>query len=174
MKEVEEIAKQLASPIDAGPGAMSATVLRMIHSVPRNDAVNVLWYAYTKGFVRGAALAAVLPDAWSGPEFPMRRLKRQTWLQLFSEAGFCSDKGRPAPTEPIEVWRAQVGRTLGLAWTTDRKKARWFHSRNLRVGLQSTLLRGIVTPRGVLAFIDGRNENEVIVHPRRVKKVVMP
>lgn len=124
------------------------------------------------GIVSDADLARAVPDAWSAAEWPCRAVPRRIWLEWFAVAGFVSDPpGRPAPTEPLEVWRAQVGRVLGLAWTTSEERGRWFHDRNANYFKFSgaRLLRGTVQPAGVLALCDGREESEVIVHPKRVR-----
>ena len=140
--------------------------------VGRNDAAQLLRELYLAGRVDDDQLRSVLLGVWSGAEFPCRYLPRWQWLILFEKAGFLSDTGAAAPTEPIELWRAQVGRTMGLSWTRDREQATWFHERNARLGLQGRILHTVAAPRAVLAVIDGadsRGEREVIVQPGRIK-----
>jgi hypothetical protein len=99
---------------------------------------------------------------------------------LFARAGFISTAGRPAPTEPLVIWRGQRDRRAPkMSWTTDRDRAVWFAHRYGLVSRPSVLYRAVAPPEAVLAFIDSehdRAETEVIVNPhllRDVEKVSM-
>lgn len=132
----------------------------------RNHGPVLLLRLWEAGRLNVQALRAVICDAWNGAEFPCLTVPRRIWLEWFRSVGFVSDSGRSAPTEPLEVWRSQVGRTIGLAWTTDRERAEWFHKRNVeRPGCAPRMLHGFVPPPAVLAFVDERNEAEVVCDP---------
>jgi hypothetical protein len=118
------------------------------------------------GKIDTSQLRAFLLDAWSGAEYPCRRLPRGVWLDWFARTGFLSDTDTPAPSKPLKVWRSQVGRVFGLAWTLDVEKAQWFHDRNVERGFDSRLLCRSVDPSGVLALINDGQEREVVAHPR--------
>lgn len=143
---------------------------RALTLMGRDDAPRLFRELWDSGRITPAQLREHILDLWSAVEFPCRSLPRRVWMEWFEAVGFVSDAGRSAPTEDLEVWRAQTGRTLGLSWTTDPDKARWFHARNELVGLASTVLHGFAKPEGVLAFCDRRPEREVIVHPRRFSR----
>jgi hypothetical protein len=148
-------------------GDLSGAIFR----VGRNEAPGFLDQLWIRGAVTVEQLRVVLLDVWSGAEFPCRLLPRKIWLEWFAAAGFLSGAGQPAPTQPVEVWRSQVGRQLGLSWTRDHKIAVWFQERNQSRGLASRLLHGFARPASVLAFCDkGRAESEVIVHPRGIPR----
>lgn len=112
-------------------------------------------------------LRSIILGAYSGAEYPCRAMPRQLWLDAFKAIGFISD-GRPRPTAPVEVWRAQAGRTVGLSWTENRAVADFFHDRNLSRGMHDCrMLHGFAAPSSVLAIIDNERppETELLVKP---------
>jgi hypothetical protein len=137
----------------------------------RNDGPELLLTWFMHETIDLAVMRAILLDVWRGCEWPLRTMSRRTWLYLFRLAGFVSDTNKPAPQEALWVWRAQIGRTRGLAWTTSKDTALWFHKRNCRFGFEGRLLHGVVRPTGVLALVDGRQEAEVILDPGFLGKV---
>ncbi len=115
-------------------------------------------------------LRALILNVWSDAEWPVLHGEGdEMWLDWFDETGFVSDTGRPAPSEPVTVWRgaslASGGR--GFSWTFDMEKARWFAHREVRFGRgPAGVYEAVVPPRWVLAQIEGgRGEAEVIVDP---------
>jgi hypothetical protein len=138
-------------------------------------------------------LARRLIPIWVHVENPERVLSKTRWLQLFRAAGFLSDYGASPPSEPIEVWRSQIGTGFGMAWTRSEEVARWFHDTKHRPYRQedSALLRTLIEPNGVLALIrksriplqlvDGRletvagrrGEDEVVVDPSLLRRPVV-
>ncbi len=139
-------------------------------------------------------LARRLIRIWAYVENPSSVLTETRWLQLFRAAGFLSDYGASPPSEPIEVWRSQIGTVgLGMAWTRREEVARWFHE-NKHHGYRQedrALLRTFIEPSGVLALIrksrvplqlvDDRletvagrkGEDEVVVDPSFLRRPVV-
>jgi hypothetical protein len=70
--------------------------------------------------------------------------------------------------EELRVYRGQSARHLpGMSWTADRDLARWFAVR-LRPE-EPTVLSGRVRRDNVLAYLTGRNENELVLLPEHVE-----
>jgi len=71
----------------------------------------------------------------------------------------------------------------GLSWTTDLEKARWFSHRldhlldpklkgmGVKQVPQPTVWSAQISPEGILALFYDQNELEVIVNPRRLRKL---
>jgi hypothetical protein len=82
------------------------------------------------------------------------------------EAG---DSLRPGRTLTIYRGIAGVGadrRPKGMSWTTNREQAEWFAN---RFGLPNPeVIEGRIGSRSVLAYTEGRQEQEVICFPRAV------
>lgn len=134
-----------------------------------------------------------LIPVWVHTENPQNVLSQAKWLELFRATGFLSDYGAAPPSEPIEVWRSQIGSSYGMSWTRSEEVARWFHDQKHRPyqPKQSVLLRTFVEPGGVLALIqksrvpwhmvEGRvellagrkGEDEVIVDPSFLRRPVL-
>ena len=133
----------------------------------RNNAPAALRMLDIRGMISDDQLRQVLTGVWSAAEFPLRCLPRRIWLAWFRRTGFLGPGG--APADPVEVWRSQVGRQVGLAWTTSEETARWFQKRNVERGFFARLLRGLAPAERLLAVIgeEGRGEKEVIVAPGR-------
>jgi hypothetical protein len=125
------------------------------------------WYG---GLLSVDDLRAVLPVAWSDPEFPQRCLAVEDWVGVFRTAGFVSDAGQSASTEMVRVFRgATWGQRRGMAWTRNVTRARWFADRLVRRGKPAYVFECVVEPTAVLAMLDspdGRREDEVVVEPR--------
>ena len=127
----------------------------------RNQAPGEL---YAEGW-RPERLGDVLA-LWSSAEWPCRALPRRVWLDWFRLVA------PPVGTEPLEVWRAQRGRTIGLAWATTHDQAEWFHRRNVELfGLSDArMLHGIAPGPAVLwCGRNGRGESEAIIDPTNGK-----
>ena len=138
-------------------------------------------------------LARRLIGVWVHTENPQRVLSQPKWLELFRATGFLSDYSAAPPSEPIEVWRSQIGSRYGMSWTRSEEVARWFHDHKHRPyqPKQSVLLRSFVEPRGVLALIQksrvplkvvegriervagGKGEDEVVVDPSFLRRPVL-
>jgi hypothetical protein len=69
----------------------------------------------------------------------------------------------------IEVFRGSCKRDpYPFSWTTSREKAEWFAKRQMSIRNQTGVVHEmIVQKEQVLAYIGGRNENEIVVLPRR-------
>ena len=59
----------------------------------------------------------------------------------------------------------------GLSWTLDRDRAIWFAYRLKPEHAIPWLLTGKVRKRSVLAYLDRRSENEIVVLPERIKEM---
>lgn len=55
-----------------------------------------------------------------------------------------------------------------LSWTLDRDKAKWFAS---RFGEDGTVYEAQISKQHIYAFLNGRNESEVIVDPRGLQDI---
>lgn len=74
----------------------------------------------------------------------------------------------------IKVYRGvSVGRAdkEGLSWTTNKEKALWFAHRFDRGGKVGKLLEGEVEKRYVLAYFNGRGEDELVCDTHHVKNI---
>jgi hypothetical protein len=59
----------------------------------------------------------------------------------------------------------------GLSWTTNRDKAVWFAKRLREPRQKSLVAQATVQKKDVLAYFNGRNENEVVVLPRSLQNL---
>ena len=147
----------------SGRGQVDALALRF----GRNLYPALLFDWWHSGTLTVDDLRAVLPDAWCWPEWPQRALGVGEWVGLFRTAGFVSDTGRVAPTEPVTVHRGTTwGRRRGMAWTTDRQRAEWFADRwTLWATGSGMVVTATIDPGAMLAFIDDRRGSEVVLDP---------
>lgn len=111
--------------------------------------------------------------AWTGPEFPEANLTQELWLGLFRTVGFITDdeeeQEEMAPHVPVRLWRGAIpSRARGMAWTSDKSRAKWFATRLDGV---SSRERGAVwttmaPPEAILARFTRRGESEFVLDPR--------
>lgn len=107
-------------------------------------------------------------SAWAMPEWP-EQIGRDEWDEIFGAVGdlpLTDGDDVSVPTGHVQVWRGSYeDHKAGLAWTTDPHTAAWFAARANRPGDEDRRARvwtTTVDPERVYAFLDGRNEHEVV------------
>ena len=74
--------------------------------------------------------------------------------------------------DSILIWRGcERGRERGLSWTTDRAIAEGFAIGRRTTNERPTLVRAEIPKKHIFAVFIERQESEVIVDPRRLRKV---
>lgn len=75
--------------------------------------------------------------------------------------------------QQIQVYRGQKKKHhRGMSWTLYREKAEWFAARLKRKTETAIILEGIADKYDVIAYLEGRGEDEIIVPFNRVKNQV--
>lgn len=99
---------------------------------------------------------------WDGAEWPCRQMHRDEWIRWWRIVAPQRGQG-----DPVELWRGQARRRIGLSWTPDRSCAEWFCQRNKYFGFPDVrLLHGLAPPHSVLwSGINSRGESEAVVDP---------
>lgn len=71
----------------------------------------------------------------------------------------------------FKVYRA--GSSDGLSWTMDKGIADWFNERNHKLfgDTTSRVMEKVVDKKDVFAYLGSRNEKEIILLPKKMKKV---
>jgi hypothetical protein len=113
-----------------------------------------LIYQWDMGGLLGVEqLRKLLPDAWTGAEFPARALPHWYWVDLFRKAGFMSDTLTEIG-EVTTIYRGAVQRRRkGMPWTLDPERANWwFAKRNAISRLQGRICSAEVARKDVLAI----------------------
>jgi hypothetical protein len=130
-----------------------------------------LAYWWGAGCLTVDQFRVILLSAWQDTELPHRNYRLA--LRVFRAAGFVTDSPArwAALPDPLEVWRGTNHlRPKGISWTIDPRRAVWFARRFASEG-PGHLLQGRILKRHVHAFCDGRDENEVVVDPAKVRIV---
>lgn len=142
--------------------------------------------ALLAGFIPDAWLPVLLPRVWAfSSNFPSMYAGSDSFVKLFERAGFVSDVSEvQRPTESMMLYRGVPNAVprfaRGIAWTTDLEKARYFSHRldhltdpifEPRHTIQPTVWTSVIDPDGVLALFYEQNELEVVVNPRRLRKL---
>lgn len=143
--------------------------------------------AFYSGRLGKNVLTKVLGGVWQAAHAPRLTFTVAKLVTVFREAGFLSDD--PALTSPpsdIFIYRGcHPGVKRGLAWTTEEARARWFcddfYTGQLQRARDAGTIRrpeavgkaargGLFKARAhsdaILAVLNGRTENEIVVDPR--------
>ena len=151
--------------------------------IERGEYTSALWLiprperaAFLAGLVLGPRLEgreslgrSLLIEAWTDAEFPHQN--RRLWEAMFRRFGYITDSETPMPQGELVIFRGQRrGVPLGMSWTLDREKAEWFARRFHHFGPHE-LVKGEIPSALVYAYIVSRRESEIVVNPRRVRKV---
>ena len=59
----------------------------------------------------------------------------------------------------------------GLSWTANKEKALWFAKRFRSRGRNGVLLSGTVRKKDVLAYLNRRSEDELVIYPKDIKNL---
>jgi len=117
-------------------------------------------------------LQDLLLDTWMDTELPHQF--RGTPLELFTRAGFVTDNqvAWNALSAPLILYRgdSRRPRATSLSWTLSEEKAKWFAKRWERQAHPGVVWRAHLLDKSkALAFVEGRNELEVVVSPKNLK-----
>ena len=113
--------------------------------------------------------------AWVDAETPWRNLA--TWEDLWQSgrAGRAKQKLPKSALDDdgmVRVYRGQARSELsGLSWTLSRKRAEWFALRFVPEGSVGYLFEGTVAQAEVLAYLEDRNEEEIVTMLVNVERV---
>jgi hypothetical protein len=140
----------------------------------RNACPRLIYQWDTEGLLGVEQLRKLLPDAWTGPEFPARALPHWYWVDLFRRAGFISDTLIEI-REVTTIYRGAVRRwRKGMSWTVDLDKARWFAERNAHFFHKpARVYAAEIAREDVLAifFTERPGEAEVAVAPGGLRNI---
>ncbi len=147
--------------------------------IPRAERLPMIAAWNRAGHISRDQLRALLAEWWSDTEHPSAYGVGAV-VSLFRAAGFVTDTpGTEPPAGPLTIyrgisslWGERGERTTrrGVSWTEDREQAVWF-ARRFSFNGPGTLLTAEVSPEHVLGIFHGRGEVEVVVDPRRVRRV---
>ena len=152
-----------------------------IYVMVRNP-FKMTWFSYCHNHLSDKDYGIYLRNAWTMEENPNQdvNVSRRRAIQLFKKAkkkhlmNEEEYKYYDALPEKLTVWRGvSPGRErLGLSWTDDRETAEWFRKRFERDGKKGYLLEAEIGKAEVLAYFNGRNENEIVVDVFKIKKQI--
>ena len=134
-----------------------------LYETPFRWAMLLVWFEF--GMIEDDVLAELILSVYATSAIP-RDMATEKSVNIFRSVGFVSDDGSTRPTEPIRVYRG--GHAEGMSWTTSLETAEWFA---MRLGLDETVLSAIAPPEAILAIINGRGENEIVVDPSKLVNV---
>ncbi len=156
--------KHLQPALDGDPEA-AASLIFAAGNAQRGEVVKCLWYLD----VTDAVLRSALDDAWNHDHAHVwNALHLDKLGRVFKAANFPVDH----LPEEFTIWRGTRLKPgdfdIGISWTRNRDIACWFAYRFRSVAAGDPLvLRRTVRRDDVLAHIEGRREDEIIVMPAR-------
>lgn len=152
-------------------GCINSYGLPYIYELIQDD-YKLTWFQLCKDYMSPADFAYYLKHSWLDEEDPNqdRCVSRQEVIGYFKQA----DKEylmKPADLahynnlpEVLTIYRGVSPHRarLGLSWTADKDIALWFKQRYEQTR-QGELLTATISKKHVLAYIDERNEKELVV-----------
>jgi len=145
---------------------------------PNEHALDLVFFNHAVLLERGVYEAALL-DALTitRTNHHYRSLSDIATLFHLADRSRLRAAGAPLPGPgPFTVFRGVAGsgrarHPRGFSWTLDVDRARWFAGRSAIWGLrQPAVWSGIVGAADVLAYVDDRQEREIIAFPETVKR----
>lgn len=111
-------------------------------------------------------------DAWMDTEFPSQMM--DNWIDILDHPDahqMMDDEERAvfdALPDLITVFRGYEGEGEdGLSWTLSRERAEWFAARWQGIHGEPQVVERLVPKTRVVAYLNGRSEQEVIVLPKQ-------
>lgn len=122
----------------------------------------------------------MLEEVWTGTENPNQdpNVSLKQWIKFFKKANknllMTKEEldfyNSLSDTEPIEIYRG-VGhnrKPYGLSWTVKKETAEWFAKR--WGNKYAYMFKTYCTKEDVLAYFNGRNENELVINVNNLDK----
>lgn len=150
--------------------------LRMFDSYQRTEAmVYVMWRATTPAEAVGVFLdwgnMCDAPWPWRSMIADILRGARAQ-ISLADVLDLEARNFYDSLLDPVPVWRGcERGRERGLHWTTDRLVAEGFAKGKRCTNNQSTLVQAQIPKQHILAVFVDRNEHEIVLDPRRLRRL---
>lgn len=135
--------------------------------VERHARLMTLYHWHREGRLRNVAeLRRLLAFAWPDTEDPPYREA----LEMFRHAGYTSDRPKKdKPTGVLTLYRGDSEHRYNIEWSLSRDVAVWFARRYSCP--TPVVAKTYVDSRFILGYFAGRQEQEVIVDPDRIKEV---
>lgn len=130
-----------------------------------------------KDLLNPKELSEQLGWVWVQTEYPHQYdLKMLTGLfEIADKRSLMNDeelKGLDYMPEMVDVYRgtqSEKAKVRGMAWTLDKDKAIWFANRWKT--LRGKVYRATIPKTAIYAYFKGRNEEEIVLNPRRLRNV---
>lgn len=120
---------------------------------------------------QGIDVSEFFAEAWRDTELPDSELAKPMYRRMFQHMGFVTDveglQFKDLPSH-VTVYRGSLEKwRKGLAWTRNLGTAKFFALRTDGAKVWETT----VPRKAILAWLDGRGEQEVVLNPRSIKEV---
>lgn len=116
---------------------------------------------WDEGVISASLAPRMFRAVWIDSEDP--QFFHEQVLDLLHQIGFVTDENHDSPQEPITVFRGTLPQWhRGMSWTRSMDIAVWFAKRFDRNG---SVYECTAPPDAVLAMLDDRGEQEVILDP---------
>lgn len=178
MDNPEEVEELLQSKLDNLRRCKTVSqIFWMVNKPDRLQLLHILKGIYT---FDKQEYSEILRECWISTEFPHQMSNRHL-IDLFNSAytGFLMTKEEiealGAQPEIIQIYRGvsdKRTRHKALSWTTSYKVAHWFaHRWDKASGTQPEVLKSSIRKSDVYMYTNDRNEEEIVVNPKRLKKL---
>lgn len=145
-------------------------------TVGRNEGPPLLRTWWECNLLTRRTLRELVPLVWSVAEWPIKSIGERAWVSMFKEAGFVSDTpSETQPASPLTIYRGapRWKGPRGMSWSLDVERARFF-ARRIAILEPANVYRATVPPGAVLAILNDRNEQEVVVNPNMLQGRTTP
>lgn len=170
----EEVLSQYYKRIDLSRSA--AEVYQIVRKSYKLTFLKYIWR-----YLNRKDKSELLRDAWITSEDPnqdtnvsipelVRMFKDTVRQSLMKEEEISFLNSLP---DEFEIYRGvAVGRNPnGLSWTPSKKVATWFAHRFDKIGEQGYVKQGLVQKNAVLAYFNGRDEEEIVVPSNKIRSI---
>lgn len=173
----EEAAELLQFKLDGLKRCKS--VSQIFWQINKPDRLQVLHFLKSVYTFDEKEYAGLLRDAWISTEFPSQMTNAQL-IDLFqcayTEHLMTEEeiKALGAMPEVIEIYRGlqdKRARHQALSWTTEYEIAHWFATRWDKASGTQRILKSSINKENVYMYTNTRNEKEIVVNPKRLKKI---
>lgn len=121
-------------------------------------------FKYTNQYMSPEDFEKVLLFSWIMVEHPLRDINvtKNEMLKWFSKIGYTSNL-----SGIVTIYRGVGSEEYrdGISWTLDKNKAKWFATRFTQEGV---VYSATVKSENILYYITDRNEEEIIVDPKKL------
>ena len=152
-------------------------LFRCIYIINKGNRFNYLNFLHKYEVITDQECADMVYSIWTMQErfhdCGMAKTKLIRFMKMANKERSLPDNiEQLSDDDMVTIYRGvRVNNYKGLSWTTDQQRAEWLAKRFGISGEKGYVFTGQIKKKDIIAFVDSRNEDEIVCDYRKVKDI---